>query len=253
MPAKPKTEEAGKQVLLRDLLLAQQAELTAGLDAARKVVNHPTDLGTIVEVDWCKTLRSFLPARYSVNKATIVDYHGAISDAIDVVVYDELHSPLLFEKNGVRYIPIESVYGVFEVKQGLTRAHVIYAGKKAASVRRLEPTSAPFINAGGSASARAKTPIITGILTTSSSWKDPLGRSLTSALKALSADESLDLGCALHDGAFSVNYAERGFTVDKSIPEASSIFFLMKLFERLRPIGTVAAIDLDKWGRSITD
>lgn len=235
---------------LRELLLAQQAELLAGLSSVRGVVEHPTDLGTLTEVDWCHAFRRFLPARYSVNKATIVDADGEASDAIDLVVYDEIHSPLLFEKNGVRYVPAESVYGVFEVKQDLTRAYIEYAGEKAASVRRLRRTSAAFTSAGSRKEAVTPHPIIAGILATSSTWEDPLGESLLGALASLEPEARLDLGCALHHGGFAVTY-DHDVTVEASDDDAGLIFVLMRLFERLRPMGTVPAIDLEVWGQSI--
>lgn len=236
---------------LRELLLAQQAELVAGLDAVRGVVDHPTDLGTITEIDWCGAFRKFLPTRYSVNKATIVDSNGDASDAIDLVVYDEIHSPLLFEKNGVLYIPAESVYAVFEIKQELSKEYIEYAGAKAASVRRLQRTSAEFNNAGDLQRPRTLSPIIAGVLATSSTWKDPLGEHLHAALAARPVEERLDLGCALHDGGFTVTYDGDELDLEVSDEDAGLIFVLMRLFERLRPIGTVPAIDLHVWGKSI--
>lgn len=237
---------------LRELLLAQQAELLAGLDAVRGVVEHPTDLGSITEIDWCGAFRKFLPTRYSVNKATIVDSSGDASDAIDLVVFDEIHSPLLFEKNGVLYIPAESVYAVFEIKQELTKDYIEYAGAKAASVRRLNRTTAEFNSAGELQGPRTLSPIIAGILATSSSWKDPLGEYFHAALAARPEDERLDLGCALHHGGFAVTYDDEGSAnLEVSDQDAGLIFVLMRLFERLRPIGTVPAIDLHVWGKSI--
>lgn len=236
---------------LRELLLAQQAELVAGLDAVRGVVEHPTDLGTITEIDWCGAFRKFLPTRYSVNKATIVDSNGEASDAIDLVVYDEIHSPLLFEKNGVLYIPAESVYSVFEIKQELSKEYIEYAGAKAASVRRLQRTSAEFNSAGDLQRPRTLSPIIAGVLATSSTWKDPLGEHLHAALAARPEEERLDLGCALHHGGFAVSYHGNEVNLEVSDQDAGLIFVLMRLFERLRPIGTVPAIDLQVWGKSI--
>lgn len=240
-----------KTVNLRELLLAQQAELVTGLDTARRVVEHPTDLGTIVEIDWCAAFRKFLPERYAVNKATIVDADGNRSDAIDLVVHDTIHSPLFFEKHGVRYIPAESVYAVFEIKQELTKDHVEYASEKAASVRGLRRTSAPFINAGGEVEARKLFAIVGGILTTSSSWKDPLGARLCSALDQCSDEGRLDLGCALHHGGFAAAYSDGGVSIETSAADAGLIFVLMRLFERLRLMGTVPAIDLHEWSRSV--
>lgn len=240
-----------KTVKLRELLLAQQAELVTGLDTARGVIEHPTDLGTIVEIDWCAAFRKFLPERYAVNKATIVDADGKRSGAIDLVVHDTIHSPLFFEKHGVRYIPAESVYAVFEIKQELNKEYVGYAAEKAESVRSLRRTSAPFIDAGGHAEARVLFPIVAGILTTESTWKDPLGDRLRAALVDVSDDGRLDLGCALHHGGFAATYTDVGVELETSAVDASLIFVLMRLFERLRLMGTAPAIDLHEWGRSI--
>jgi hypothetical protein len=239
-------------VNLRDLLLAQQTELLSGLDAVRGVVKHPTDLGTITEIDWCGAFGKFLPERYAVNKATIIDCNGDESDAIDLVVYDKFHSPLLFERNGVRVLPAESVYAVFEIKQELSKAYIDYAGEKAASVRRLHRTSVPFTNAGRAADAVDLFPIAAGILATGSAWKsDPIGKHLRKALAGLPPEGQLDVGCALHHGAFAARYEAAGVAVEVSDQDAGLIFVLMRLFELLRPMGTVPAIDLHAWGRSI--
>jgi hypothetical protein len=241
-----------KNVKLRELLLAQQAELVTSVDTARGVVEHPTDLGTIVEIDWCAAFRRFLPQRYAVNKATIVDADGNRSDAIDLVVHDTIHSPLLFEKSGVRYIPAESVYAVFEIKQELKRPNIRYAAEKAESVRALHRSSAPFLNAGGDVRPIKLFPLVAGILTTTSGWADPLGPRLRDALGQCSREGRLDLGCALHHGGFSAAYGGDGsVTIERSAPDAGLIFILMRLFERLRLMGTVPAIDLDEWGRTL--
>ncbi|HMJ00706.1 MAG TPA: DUF6602 domain-containing protein [Gaiellaceae bacterium] len=241
-----------KTVKLRELLLAQQAELVAGVDTARGVVEHPTDLGMIVEIDWCAAFRRFLPERYAVNKATIVDADGKRSDALDLVVHDTTHSPLLFEKSGVRYIPAESVYAVFEIRQELNRANVRYAAEKAESARGLRRTSAPFLNAGGDVRPLKLFPIVAGILATSSSWTDPLGPRLREALGECSRDGQLDLGCALHHGGFAAAYPKDGaVAIERSASDAGLIFILMYLFEQLRLMGTVPAIDLQEWGRTL--
>lgn len=65
---------------------------------------------------------------------------------------------------------MESVYAVIEAKQNLTRANIIYAGRKAASVRRLHRTSAPIVHAGGTYPiVREPFPIIAGIVSYTSS------------------------------------------------------------------------------------
>lgn len=57
--------------------------------------------------------------------------------------------------------------------------------------------------------------------------------------------------CALHHGGFAVTYDSDEVNLEASDQDAGLIFVLMRLFERLRPIGTVPAIDLHVWGKSI--
>ena len=90
-----------------------------------------------------------LPIRYRTEKSFVVDSKGRLSDQIDAVIFDGQYSPLVLNHAGLLYVPAESVYAVFEVKQTLSKAHVEYAGDKARSVRRLERTSVPIHHAGG--------------------------------------------------------------------------------------------------------
>ena len=55
------------------------------------------------------------------------------------MIYDRHFTPPVFSN---LYVPAESVYLVMEVKQELTRANIIYAGKMAQSVRKLFRTNA---------------------------------------------------------------------------------------------------------------
>jgi Domain of unknown function (DUF6602) len=52
-----------------------------------------------------------------VASAHVVDSGGKFSEQIDVVVYDRQYSPLIFEIEGEKVIPAESVYAAFEAKQ----------------------------------------------------------------------------------------------------------------------------------------
>lgn len=237
---------------LESLLLGLQERLAVELNTGRDLIGHSGAKGIVSESEWCKTISSFLPNRYEVTKAMIIDAAGATSDEIDLVIYDRHHSPLLFEQEDFRYIPAESVYAVFEVKQELDRGNIEYAIEKARSVRKLRRTSAPFVNAGGEVEARALFRITAGILATSSPWSPPLGSSLEEALHCPDEDGRLELGCSIADGSFEATYSDSGdATLERSKPEASLMFFLLRLFEHLRQMGTVPAIDLRQYGRSL--
>lgn len=237
---------------LHQVLTAHQTTLLAGLDESRAVFENAEAKGTATEFDWITVIGTFLPARYRCTAAIIMDSNGNNSDAIDVVIHDRHYCPLLFEKGGKTYIPAESVYAILEVKQELDKKHVEYAADKAASVRRLHRTNIPFQHAGGIQIPRPLFSIIAGVLTTESSWSDPFGKSFDKAIgKTVGTDTQLDLGCSLRDGAFDIDWATGKPKVTRSEPAASLMFFLMRLFARLQGLGTVPAIDLAAYGRSL--
>lgn len=73
--------------------------------------------GDVTEWDWIAVLREHLPTRYCVDKAFIVDSRGNLSQQLDLVIFDKQYGPIVFHRHGATYIPAESVYAVFEVKQ----------------------------------------------------------------------------------------------------------------------------------------
>jgi hypothetical protein len=66
--------------------------------------------------------------RYQAEKAHVVDSTGAFSEQIDVVVFDRQYSPFIFKFEGQIIIPAESVYALFEAKQGINAELIISSG-----------------------------------------------------------------------------------------------------------------------------
>lgn len=124
------------------------------------------------------------------------------------------------------------------VKQNLDKAHIEYAGAKAASVRRLHRTSARIAHAGGQFQPREPFPIIAGILTYQSSWRPPFSDTLKTVLQSQSKMEQLNMGCAVAHGAFEVSYQDGDF-VGLSIHEGELglVYFFLRLLERLQRLG----------------
>lgn len=236
---------------LRQLLIAKQKTLATGLETGREVFEHPGAKGEVSEFDWRGALSEFLPKRYAVSKAFILDSKGEVSDQIDLVIHDAHYCPLLFEQGDQRFIPAESVYAVFEIKQELSSETVSYAIGKAASVRRLHRTSLPIVHAGGEYTAREPFEILAGILALRSSWSPPFGDSFEASLEGGDDRGRLDLGCALQNGAFDIRYEGDDRTITTSDPEASLMFFVLHLFGRLQQLGTVPAIDLAEYARDL--
>lgn len=240
------------QIDLRQLLLTRQSQLAAGLNATRETLEHPGARGAATEFDWQQALSEFLPRRYQVSKAFVIDSEGNRSDEIDLVIHDRHFCPLLFERGGSIYIPAESVYAVFEIKPQLTRGTIYYAHEKTESVRRLHRTNGAIVDRGHKKRGRPELfPILAGILALSSSWKDPLGPRLVDALGQASPNQQLDLGCTILHGAFEADHAHNPLALDVSEAEAGLMFFYLRLFTHLQTMGTVSAIDLAAYGRHI--
>jgi hypothetical protein len=241
---------------LHQLLLQKQAVLAAQLNTAN-ALGHPVSKGDTGELNWRAALdgrsapAGFLPARYAVSGAFIIDADGESSDQIDLVIHDAHFCPLFFQQGEERYIPAESVYAVFEIKPELNRDYVLYAGEKAASVRRLRRTSVPIVHAGGTFKPREPFEILSGILTKSSGWSPPFGDPLTEALNDTDVSARLDFGATAEDGAFEVSYSEEGAELAVSEPEGGLMFFLTHLYTRLQSLGTVPAVDLAEYSRPL--
>lgn len=95
------------------LLAGLHDKVEQSLDQARRSFAHPGTKGDASEAVWVELLNTYLPKRYEVATAHVVDNHGSFSEQIDVVVYDRQYTPLIFEMHGIKIIPAESVYAVF--------------------------------------------------------------------------------------------------------------------------------------------
>ena len=221
-----------------------QDQMITQLTASNVAVCHNTDKGSSSEADWVNWCKIYLPKRYQIDKAFVVDSKDNFSEQIDAVIYDSQYSHLVFEHNNVKYVPAESVYCVFEVKQELNKKHLNYAGKKAKSVRKLHRTSVPITHAGGTFPPKRTHFIPAGILTLNSEWKPPLGDTFKDHISSLDNNSSLQLGCVLNAGAFTLS-DNKELNICPS--EISLLSFYFSLLTCLQKIGTVPAIDISAY------
>jgi hypothetical protein len=237
-----------------NLRAVHHEELKAQLQVRRVAHRNAEAKGEASEDVWIELLSTHLPHRYRVAKGIIIDADGRESQYIDIIIYDRQFTPLVFCKDGKMYIPAESVYGVIEAKQELTRGNIVYAGKKAASVRKLRRTSAPIVHAGGTID-KPKTPfrIIAGIVAYKSSWADPFGSPLTKALGELTTNQCLDFGIAAENGYFEVKYGHGGPVVNTFKETRVLAAFMIRLLAHFQGLGTVTAIDYKEYSKVLTD
>jgi hypothetical protein len=247
MSAEDKLPTAPQSIDLAELFCKLQDQLLAKQNLVRSAITHPGTKGDASEVNWLQLLRDYLPSRYQIEKAFLVDSKGTLSQQQDIVIFDRQYSPFILNESGALYVPAESVYAVIEAKQEFNRDHVIYAADKAASVRSLHRTSAAIQHAGGTYPPKKPFRIPAGIVTVSRGWKEAFGEPFIKVLKETAASEErqIDFGCVLDSGGFSVSYDASGEpTISHSDPSFAVMHFLLNLFRTLQFLGTVPAIDV---------
>ena len=263
--------EYKKMIDLRELFNGLQTQMLASLNVDRVFIEHPGSKGDATEQRWIDFLRTYLPDRYKVDKAIVIDSTGNVSEQMDIVIYDAIYTPFIFNQDGFMYIPAESVYAVFEVKQDV-KGYIDYAAQKLESVRRLKRTSVEMVNSGRRTSARPLTKILGGILTTTSSYSGT--ETVSKQLKELKGYQTLDLGCLCDTGSFHVDYKEtRPDGIDQTKNEfieqvyesrevneiifsdkkVSLFTFFLQLVSYLKSIGTVPAIDINAYLNAIDE
>jgi proteasome lid subunit RPN8/RPN11 len=266
--------EYRKMIDLRDLFHGLQKQMLASLNVNREFIRHPGSKGDATEQHWIEFLRTYLPDRYKVDKAIVIDLMGNVSEQMDIVIYDAIYTPFIFNQDGFMYIPAESVYAVFEVKQDV-KGNIEYAAQKVESVRKLKRTSIGMVASGKSLPARPLTKIIGGILTTTSSYCN--NETIKAQLKQLKGLQTLDLGCLCDTGSFYIDYNEiipdsisptnniednRKYIeqvyvsrevneIKFSDKEVSLFTFFLQLVSYLKFIGTVPAIDINAYLKAI--
>lgn len=231
---------------LADLLAGLHDDIQTQLAIARKTFQHAPTKGDASEHVWLELLGTYLPKRYKVAKAHVVDSDGRFSEQIDVVVFDRQYSPFIFRFKGQTVVPAESVYAAFESKQSINLGEVAYAQKKVASVRRLKRTSLPIPHAGGRYDPKPLHHILGGLLTFESDWTPGLGQPLLAALEADTEEGRLDLGCVASHGTFGCD-ANKCHTLSPQQKPAAS--FLFELIARLQETATVPMIDISAYAR----
>lgn len=262
--AKIYSEEYGDNFLRRAFSL-QQEVLSKQLEMAANTITHDPTYGQVTEKHFINILRHYLPNRYSVNSAIVIDCTGRTSDQIDVVIYDRQYAPTLLDQYDHKYVPAEAVYAVFEVKPAIDAERLKYASQKAASVRRLSRSSVEF-RTSTRMGRNPLTYIVAGVVAPRCDWKDGFGRAFTEIHESLQKGAQIDCGLALDTGCYDTfsaidnmlrpNGSERQED-DKliQVPMAFESFpqhnclivFVFRLLRLLQFIGTAPAIDWNRY------
>jgi hypothetical protein len=226
---------------LRAAFATEQECLVPKLKSSNRIV-HAGDRGEVNEQHFIDFLRKYLPNRYTVEKAIVIDSNGDVSQSIDIVVFDRQYTPTLLDNDKHRYVPAEAVYAVFECKPKIDKVYLDYAAEKAESVRKLHRTSVDIFTASGKISAKAHLPIISGILAIDVDWAGGLsGETFRRAHSELSGLRSLDCGFAATGQCFDVFDGPSSYCFGP--PDNALAFFAFRLLSKLQSMATVPAVD----------
>lgn len=261
---------------IASLFGGMQKQMVAQLNTNRKYILHSGSKGDSLENVWIEWLKRYLPNRYNVDKAIVIDSTGKLSHQLDLVIYDQQYTPFVFTQNGFNYIPAEGVYAVFEVKPDFRgsvkkKNYFEYAGEKIESVRTLHRTTTGIINAGVPVKARPLTKILGGILASTNSFTPSNNDTIEKQLQSLKGLQTIEIGCAVDYGSFYINYSGEEDSL-QPIENRINDYYLKRKFERMtfsksenslvtfflqltrylqQSIGTVAAIDLDAYAKNV--
>ena len=252
-----------EKVDIKKLFYKKQCQMLASFNLT-STLTHPVSKGDATEDEWRNWFNDYFPKRYRAEKAFVIDCEGNRSEQMDVVIYDTHFSPTIFQINDEKFIPAESVYAVFEVKQDLTKDHIEYAAKKIESVKSLKRTSAPINTINGFVLGRPAPQIIGGLLTLNSGWKtenieDNLKKSLSE--KVGNRKQEIDFICCLSCFSCALEYNAdisefhgrkiyllKDITIITDTENAPLIFTYFKLLRMLQDLGNVPAIEYSKYG-----
>lgn len=243
-----------KEKPLSELYACMQEQMKADLQSSRRAFDHNPTKGEATEANWIEWMRQYLPKRYCVDKAFVIDCENHVSDQIDLVIYDQQYSHPVFVMGDNKYVTAESVYAVFEIKQIVDKAYMEYAGGKIKSVRELKRTSTSIVSANGQAEPKPLHRIVSGVLTLDSSWADPITENVIKYMQERPSSEKIDLVCCMEKGSFSATYDADGSvaSITRSKNNESLIFFFLELLKKLQAIGTVPAIKISEYEKAIT-
>ena len=237
--AKRVSETQGKK-FLQEAFYHEQLALLQKLVLAEKSITHQGKRGDVTERHFITTLRAYLPKRYAVDSAIVIDSDGKTSDQMDVVIYDPQYTPTLLDQHDHKYVTAEAVYAVMEVKPTVNKGLLDYAGRKAASVRRLKRTSIPIPHAGGMYPPKPLFEITAGLIAPNIEWADGFGSKFLGHHAALKKERRLDCILALSHASFDLFDPAVKHTISPG--KNALVFFLFRLLQKLQSLGTVPAI-----------
>ena len=112
--------------------------MRADVERVRAAMTHPGLKGGEFEKIFRQFLRQYVPAALDISTGQAVDSKGGVSKQMDVILSDARKTPILYQTDETRVVPIECVYSVIEVKATLTQGDLDSILENMLSVKLLQ-------------------------------------------------------------------------------------------------------------------
>ena len=131
-------DEKARSPNLEDVFKHVSKQMRSDFEKIRSLIENRAEKGTELEIILKDFLKEYLPRNLAVTKGFLVDSDEKISKQLDVIIYDAFKTPILYESENIRVIPIECAYSVIEVKSKLGENELNDIFKNMDSVRSLK-------------------------------------------------------------------------------------------------------------------
>lgn len=97
------------------------------LNQLRRFTTHGPSLGRFIEVMLLRLLKKYLPASLDFTSGFIQGMdpeEGTCSPQLDIICYDRINYPVIFDLGEIKVVPARAVKGIIEVKSTLTKSRL---------------------------------------------------------------------------------------------------------------------------------
>ena len=106
------------------------------ISPSEKKLFHPGEFGTYRETIVIEFLRFITPRSLAITNGFVITPNNKVSSQCDIIIYDINSIPLVQDSNKDKFIPIESVVAIGEIKSTLTLIELKNALSKLSKVKK---------------------------------------------------------------------------------------------------------------------
>lgn len=116
------------------------SQLQVEANVFNRLIGHNGEMGRANEIALSQLVTSLLPSSVGIGTGIVFDSKGGRSKQMDLIVFERASQPQIMAQSTQLLFPVETVHAVVEVKTTVDSEAIVDAGKKAESLRLLQPT-----------------------------------------------------------------------------------------------------------------